>query len=107
MRAEPAHRGFRVGDAIDGFGFLPRGDAVIGSDGDDAARREGAALGFKLGRRTRVPAAAKKEHDGRAIFLRGAEGFKNIERERGVADGFIDLGAGTCHHGRVRGLGGG
>jgi hypothetical protein len=47
--ADPAERGLRVGDAIDGFYIVARGDAVVGGDGDQAAGGEGAAVLFKLG----------------------------------------------------------
>ena len=104
--ADPAGGGLGVGDAVCRFYLVTRGDAVVGGDGDHPARGEGAAVLFKLRGRTVGPAAAEEEDDrGTVRFGDGCGRFKNGERELGIADGFVDLGAGVGEGGRI-GLGG-
>ena len=103
--AQPADGGFGIGHAVDGLRVLSRGDAVVGGDGDHAARGEGAAVLLELCRRTVGPASAEKENDRGAILLWWAGGLEDVQRELGVADGLVDFGA-RALEGRRVGVGG-
>ena len=83
--------------------MVPAGHAVVGSDCDQAAVSQVLAVLFELRGGAAGPAAAKEEHDRRALVGRLVPGgLIDPQIELDVADGFVgfDFGAGQLR--RVR-----